>query len=652
MTPPKDSPKDPKDDAVPTRPLGLEGDLLQVVADYLAATIYRRILKPDGTITYAYIAPSRTLSERGMVLTRDFQSTLQHTHPDDREEFVGAIQASARDLAPFDHVRRVMSNQGQYRWIRSISTPRREANGDIVWDGVALDITAQKQIEASLHKTQQLITDVAANLPGVLYRRVLHTDGSVTYPIIVGKGRPMPNLDLFKEAGSQQLNRIHPDDEPAWRRALLRSAENLSVYDEQLRVVRPDGVVRWVRSISRPTRTEAAEYVWDGIEIDITEQKEAELGQRKAQERAEEARAQLLSLIETSPAGIVLYDRDDRFVLCNRKYRALYPDTADLQAPGTRFEDLLRAALKRGQYSFPEGFDEEQFLIDRIAAFKTPGEPVVRRIATGKWLQIAEHRTRDGGLLSVHSDITLLKEREQALSEARDAANAASRAKSAFLATVSHELRTPLNAIIGFSELMQHTHAAASEKQREYARLIHESGLHLLELVNGMLDVEQIEAGRHVLQLGQVDLAEIAASCVGTVKAQAAKKGVRVINALGGPLGSRSADERALRQVFLNLLANAIKFTDPGGEVTVRRGESEPAMVRIIVSDTGIGIAREHLDKVLEPFHQVDATTTRKHGGIGLGLTISKRLVELHGGTLHIESEEGVGTRVIVTIPR
>jgi len=233
-------------------------------------------------------------------------------------------------------------------------------------------------------------------------------------------------------------------------------------------------------------------------------------------------------------------------------------------------------------------------------------------------------------------------------------AESASRLKSQFLATMSHELRTPLNAILGFSEVIRDGVFGRTEgsavKYAEYAGSIHTSGRHLLALISEILDLSKIEAGSYVLDLRTLDLKDIVQGALTIVSPAAQKAGVDLRSTLPEVQVWFTADERAVRQVAINLLANAVKFTPRGGHVTVDVSATDTA-VEFTVSDTGIGIAAEHLPAVFEPFRQVDSSIRRRHEGTGLGLAITKRLVELHGGTIKMDSELAVGTKVSVRLP-
>lgn len=250
-------------------------------------------------------------------------------------------------------------------------------------------------------------------------------------------------------------------------------------------------------------------------------------------------------------------------------------------------------------------------------------------------------------------DITKQVLAERGLRHAKDAAEAANLAKSQFLANISHELRTPLNAILGFSEMLERGLAGPVEpKQQEYAGLVHQSGQHLLNIINDILDLAHVDSGRFELrEEGRVDPRRIIDACVSLMSDRANRAALCLSTEIEDHLPLLVADPTRLKQILLNLISNAIKFTKPGGSVLVAGRHAADRGIAFEVRDTGLGMTPDEIEIALEPFGQVDAGLAREQEGTGLGLPLARRLAELHGGSLQIDSEKGLGTTVTVTLP-
>ena len=390
-----------------------------------------------------------------------------------------------------------------------------------------------------------------------------------------------------------------------------------------------------------------------------------------------EADLRLRDAIETIPEAFVLWDAEDRLVLCNSHFQRLHrlPDSA--VTPGTSYETVIEVG------SMPE----VRTRLQETSAQAPGARTFEAQLDDGSWLHISERRTKDGGYVSVGTDITRIKEHEQKLvdndlrlratvidlkrsqttleaqaielvdlaqkySDEKNRAEEANQTKSKFLANMSHELRTPLNAIIGFSEVMGSGMfgTLGSEKYQEYCHDILTSGHYLLEVINDILDMSKIEAGRMKLDLETLDLSTTLAESLRVVSGRADDKHLTLNTDIEGSIPV-VADRRAVKQIIVNLLSNAVKFTPDGGQVTVRCRRRRNLVI-LMIADTGIGIAPQALLRLGRPFEQVESQLTKTYHGSGLGLAIAKSLAKLHGGSMKLRSTLGVGTVVCVALPR
>jgi two-component system cell cycle sensor histidine kinase PleC len=448
-------------------------------------------------------------------------------------------------------------------------------------------------------------------------------------------------------------------------------SSKLDHIDQTFRMQHIDGHWIWLR-----VRCELSQGAADsglhliGIAVDITEQK-------SLAEKTVEADLRLRDAIETIPEAFVLWDASDRLVLCNSHFQRLHklPDSA--VTPGTSYETVIEVG------SMPE-------VRTRLheAGAQAPGARTFEaQLEHGSWLHISERRTKDGGYVSVGTDITRIKEHEQKLvdndlrlratvidlkrsqtelerqaveladlaekySREKTRAEEANQTKSKFLANMSHELRTPLNAIIGFSEIMESGMfgTLGSEKYQEYCHDILTSGHYLLEVINDILDMSKIEAGRMKLDMEQLDLSTTLAESLRVVSGRADDKKLMLDADIEEAI-LLVADRRAVKQIIVNLLSNAVKFTPDGGKVVVRSRVLSDSIM-LMIADTGIGIAPQSLLRLGRPFEQVESQLTKTYHGSGLGLAIARSLTNLHGGSMRLRSRLGTGTVVCVSLPR
>jgi two-component system cell cycle sensor histidine kinase PleC len=456
---------------------------------------------------------------------------------------------------------------------------------------------------------------------------------------------------------------VHPEDVRLYDVAAELLDAQVASIDHAFRMRHATGHWVWLRARCEMVRqpNEPGPHLI-GIAVDITEQK-------NLVEKTVAADMRLRDAIETIPEAFVLWDADNRLVLCNSNFQELHDLPDEAITVGASYESVVAAGRKP---------IVRNKLVSADAAI--PGARTFEaQLDDGRWLHISERRTKDGGYVSVGTDITALKTHEARLvdsekrliatvadlsaSQQRTAelaekyaaektrAEEANQAKSKFLANMSHELRTPLNAIIGFSEIMGSGMFGplGADKYREYCADIHNSGQYLLDVINDILDMAKIEAGRIRLDFEDLDLDTMLAESMRVVSARAQDKKLALTSRISAGLHLHG-DRRAVKQIALNLLSNAVKFTPAGGRVTLR-GRASGDCIVLSIADSGIGIAPDALMRLGRPFEQVESQLTKSHQGSGLGLAISKSLVELHGGRMRIRSAPGKGTLVAVRLP-
>jgi len=456
------------------------------------------------------------------------------------------------------------------------------------------------------------------------------------------------------------LGRVHPK----YREALIHALRQAAAFgDFEAAFPVPDGKggPRWIDARGQAHGAKGPEgyAVVLGVALDVTEA-------RRAKAQAQAAEGRLRDAIESVTDAFVLFDRADRLVLWNKG-----------------FEDA---------FAFPDGVVRKGALkqeLNRIAALAikaehpaTGGRAGAREVELhdGRWLQLSERYTSDHGTVVTAADVTAIKRQEAERRQAAESlqlmvtqlersqeklatlarkyevamtrAEAANQAKSEFLANMSHELRTPLNAINGFSEIMagEMFGPLGDQRYKGYAADILKSGQHLLSLINDILDMAKIEAGKMSLHYDRVSVKEVCEDAIRLMRGKVAEAGLTLT--LDAPeLPEIDADQRGLKQVMLNLISNAVKFTPEGGSIVVALSRPEDDLLRVAVTDDGIGISPEDLERLAKPFEQVEGQHSKTTQGTGLGLALTKSLIELHGGEWRMESEPGRGTTVSFTLP-
>ncbi|RUS61016.1 response regulator [Pseudorhodobacter sp. E13] len=433
----------------------------------------------------------------------------------------------------------------------------------------------------------------------------------------VGPGTPYAEiLKLTAEEGMVDIGDSSPDE---WVARMLSRWDSDPIEPEVVQGTNGE----WIRLVDRRAR--------DGdmvcLALNITEQ------------------MRIWAALEAIPDGFVLFDREDRLLACNQRYRELYPESAEAMVPGAPFEEILRYGLDRGQYKDAIG-REAEWLQERLERHHDTSSILEQELEGGRWLRVLEQPTPDGGRVGLRVDITHQKEQQAALNEARKAAEAANRAKSAFLANMSHEIRTPMNGVVGMAELLCDT--GLTEEQRLFADTIRSSGEALLVIINDILDYSKIEAERLTLHPEPFDLERLIHEVAMLLQPSARERGLDLMIDFDMFLPTRFiGDAGRLRQILTNLVGNAVKFTEKGHVLIRIVGiETEPGnqQLHISVEDTGIGIPADQLEHVFGEFNQVESAANRKFEGTGLGLAITQRLIDRMGGSVWVDSEFGKGS--------
>ena len=515
------------------------------------------------------------------------------------------------------------------RWVKVLET--RTANGNTV--GIRTDITDLKARERQLRESEERYRRLIELSPdGIL----VHRNGKIVY-CNAALTRMLDAAGPERIVGND-VRDILPDDDIS---ALPR--QRFPMSDENGSGLKETAYRRMDGSIVHVEQATAA-VPWQGRDATLILLRD--ITGRIAREM------QFRQIVNSLQEGFVLYDAQDRLVLWNDKWLEHRKEIYDFIEVGMPFEQLIRSRIARNH--FPEAIGrEESFLAERLAQHRNPTEPYLRQTSDGNWFVVRKVKTEDGGIFALSIDITDLKNAENTAQEARMQAEQAASVKSAFLANMSHELRTPLNAVIGFAEMLKNQSELniAPDRVIEYIDAIHDSGQHLLNLINDLLDFSKIEAGKLDLREGPVNLAALFASLSGQVARQAENAGLQFALPKETDLPTVLADELRLRQVLLNLLSNAIKFTPAGGCVDLQVSKREDGSLAISVRDTGIGMSSEVLGQLGESFRQFGSAYAREQSGTGLGVSIAMALAKLHDGELVYESEPGKGTTATLLLP-
>ncbi len=639
---------------------------LEKIAAQVPGVVYQFVLRPDGSMAMPYTSP-QVLDLYGVdpaALALDARPALEATVPEDRPLVERTIRESAERLAPWSCEYRARKPDGSVRWFLGNSVPERLPDGSVLWHGFITDVSMHKQVEAQLREHEAFLKELYSGIElpiwvvdvlgaesfrfaGVnpSFERVVGT----TADRIVGRGPGDLEPWLSRETGRQL--------EDHFRDCLL--AGTTINYEERLDFA---GRERWWLTQLKPVRNDSGRIArLIGSAIEITERMEIEQRLRESEERFFLiARATSDAVWDFDPATGALwwsdgvtrlfgYDQPGPGAGVKWWFARIHPE--DRAAVEASFAAVLASTSERWEceYRFIHADGRCLYVFDRALVLRGSGQRAIRVV--GGMMDVTEQRAVQDEMRRAREAAEAANRRlqesvQRANQLAREAA-AATVAKSEFLANMSHEIRTPLNAIIGMGGLMLGTEL--SEQQREFAETIRLSGDTLLSLINDILDFSKIESGSLELEASPFELHDCVESALEVLGPRAAEKRLDLFYWVDPAVpGILVGDVTRLRQVLVNLVGNAVKFTGEGDiYVGVERAAIEAdgrLRLRFAVRDTGIGIPAERMDRLFKSFSQVDASTTRKYGGTGLGLAISRRLVELMDGRIWAESEPGRGS--------
>jgi PAS domain S-box-containing protein len=569
-------------------------------------------------------------------------------HPADYERCMEVYARSFEAREPFEMEYRLRRHDGEYRWILDHGVPRFSPGGDFLgYIGSCLDINERKEVEEALRESESRFRKLTESLPQLVWTCL--PDGACDYVSpqwIEYTGGPEA-----EERGFGWLRRLHPDERESVYATWLQAASQDRPFDVEFRLRRNDGEYRWFMTRAVALKDSCGQIIkWFGSSTDIDDQKRAEASQRESRDR-------LAGIVSSAMDAIITVDENQLIVLFNAAAEGMFGCAAS-EALGQPLERFIPERFRRShtedvrRFGETGGTSRAMGRLGVLAALRVDGSefPIEASISA---IEVGGRKL----YTVIHRDITERKraevEREQLAREqvARATAEAANRSKDEFLALVSHELRSPLNAILGYARMLR-AYSLGKAAADNAAAAVERSAKAQLQIIEDLLDSARIVTGKLRIEPGLVDLASALEAALDTVRPAAEAKGVTLAADFGPAPVEVLGDSMRLQQVVWNLLANAVKFTPEGGRVELRM-EGGDDDVRIIVSDTGKGIEPEFLPFVFDRFRQADTSGSRRHGGLGLGLSLAKHLVELHGGAITAASDgAGRGATFTVTLPR
>ena len=589
--------------------------------DAVSAATTVPFLRPDLSRLMASRNDNQPKHVEDVVAVHDFNIDVRYDVSDNAGQTLGALMILARPSSV-------------------IASPDPEVLENLaLLTGYAIEATGRTQ---ALVAANERFAALAKNIPGVVYQRVVRPNGDIRYTYISDAAQDLFGVSPDEIVSDPQaLFDCHgPEYYATFRDRLLAASRSLQLWDVEATIIARDGTRKFTHAIARPHREVDGSVVWNGVILDQTRIKEAELEANAASRRTRDA------IIESIPQAFALYDPDDCLVTWNSRFLELYPELADVIVTGTSYGALLRAEIEAAIDPLPDGSSLESHVEQRLEQHERSGHVIERQLPNGRWIFINERRTADGGVVVLHTDISELKDREAALARSN-------RELEAFASIASHDLQEPLRKIDAFGDRLKHKFGGElGDDGNMYIDRMRSSVVRMRALINDLLDYSRVTT--KAKPFTPVNLTEVLHEVMSDLEVRIEDVDGQVIF---DQLPTIDADRTQMRQLFQNLIANALKFHRPDERprVEIRADIVEvskivnPHRCRIQVIDNGIGFDMKYADRVFGIFQRLH--TRNDYEGTGVGLATCRKIAERHDGKINVQSQLDWGTTFTIDVP-
>lgn len=628
-----------------------EAEFEQVVSS-INTIVWKADVTDNHNFTNVYISPvaDKLIGVESGTIGSDWNKYFSYIHPDDQSEVHATIQREIQKDGVVDNYEyRIIKPDGTISWFSSSGAVGFDAKGTVQIFGTTIDITEKKKAEEKIIESEEVYKQVVSSIDALIWKADVSKDGefSNTYISPVAKKLLGIENELFLD-WDRFLNYIHPDDIQSVMHALkMMTNGHKTSIDYEYRIIRPDGKQLYLYEKGTAGVNSNGTLQIFGSTIDITEKKRV-----YAMLRSERNKAQ--NYFDVAKVMMLVLDIDLNIIQINKKGCSIIGYSEE-EIIGKNCDIFLTDNFKETIQTMLSSLLKDELKDDNKKSIEYCENPILTRTSEVKIIAWHNSILKDEngnieGILCSGEDVTLRNETEFNLIKAKTEAEASNRAKNEFIANVSHELRTPLNSVIGFADVMNNeSFGPLNDKQKKYTDNILKNGKNLLTIINKVLRLSAIEAKATEIHIESLYLMEIFEKVHEELHDTSRKKDVCIKNNIDSMLRI-DADEEKLTQILLELIENSIKFTEPNGSIMIDAKEEDKS-VHITVSDTGIGIPKNELEKMFNHFYQVDSSSTRKYGGNGIGLSLVKYYIGMHDGKLWVDSKEGEGTSIHVTLP-